>query len=121
MVASHSLLVPTSRRFSVPQAILVAVTLAALITRACEMPVTPLGIGRIVFSLAALAFVCFAPYQSFARRAIVVLVFEAIAGTLAFMLVDVPFVFGHQQQIGMAAVAIAENVERIERDLQIRR
>ena len=98
------------------QSLLVAVAIAALVTRAVETPATPLAIVRTLVSAAAIAFVWFAPFQSFARRAMVVLAFEAVFGTIAFALVDVPFVMDHQRQIGMLALSIAERVDRLERE-----
>ncbi|GAC1302766.1 MAG: hypothetical protein NVS2B3_09340 [Vulcanimicrobiaceae bacterium] len=115
MIAPRSLCSLPARRHTPAQSLLVAVAIAALVTRAFETPATPLALVRTLFSAAAIAFVWFAPFQSFARRAMVVLACEAIFGTIAFACIDVPFVMDHQRQIGMLALSIAERVDRFER------
>lgn len=109
------------RRRSLSESALIATALAALAVRAFEMPLTTLGIVRIAISLVVIAFVCFAPAQTLARRAMAVLIGEALVGTLAFALVDVPLVVDHQRQIGTTAVAIVRTVDRFERVTALRR
>jgi len=94
--------------------VLVSVAVSALMVRLLETPASPFGLLRITLSVAAIVFVYFAPYQQLARRAIAVLAFEALFGILAFALVDVPFVFDHQLQIGALAVSLSQNVDRFE-------
>lgn len=111
---------PSLRRRSLAEILVVAVALVAIAVRAIEMPPTSLGIARIVFSVLAIAFVCFAPIQTIARRAIAVVIAEALVGVLAFAFVDVPLVVDHQRQIGTMAIAITQSVDRLERETTLR-
>ena len=101
---------------STAKIVLVVLACAAILVRAVELPANVFSLLRIAVSILAVGFVCFAPYKSLAKRALVVFAIEAICGCTAFMMVDVPFVFDHQAQIGAAAVAVAQRVDRIERD-----
>lgn len=103
------------RRRSISTVVLVFIAVAALFTRALEMPASPWGLLRIVFSVVAIAFVFFAPIQSLARRATAVILCEAILGTISFLAIDLPFLTDHRQQIDRLALAIAERVDRFER------
>jgi len=106
------------RRRSLAEIVVVSVAIAAVAVRALEMPASPFALLRIVLSVAAIAFVFFAPCQTLARRAFAMLAFEALIGSLTFVLVDVPLVFDHQRQIGALAISIAERVDRFERSGQ---
>lgn len=105
-----------SRRRSLAAILLLAVATVATAVRAIEMPVTPLSALRFLMSLAGLAFVYFAPSHTLARRALIVLACEALFGTLVCVLVDIPFIFDHQREIGTFVLSVAQNVDRLERD-----
>ena len=62
-------------------------------------------------SLAALGVVLAAHRQSLVRRAMFAFALEATAGAFTFAYVDVPFVHGHQAQIGALAVAMYDRFE----------
>lgn len=114
MIGDTSLPVPSARRWSLPQVAVLCAIAGPIVIRAIEMPATPLGIGRFLFSLATVALVYVTPYQTFLRRAFLAMIAEAIFGFVAFALVDIPFVADHRAQIGVATFAIADSIERIE-------
>lgn len=120
MLNAPSLLSFSARRRSVSEVVLVAFAIAALAVRAVEITATPVAFLRILLSVLTVGFICFAPVQTLARRAIAVIVFEALVGSIAFAFIDLPLVLEHRQQIGTLAVGIAERVERVERSVAVR-
>ncbi len=68
----------------------------------------PNGLIRTVVSLGAVAAVYAARRQTFFKQAMYVLAVEAVGGSIAFALVDIPFVEGHHAQIESFAVGTYE-------------
>lgn len=90
------------------------VALSAIGLRAFEMTPSAPNLVRLLFSIVTLALVFVAPYRTLVRRAAFALVFEAIVGTTAFAIIDVPLVADHRAQIGAVAIAISERVVALE-------
>jgi hypothetical protein len=84
----------------------VAIASCFAVARAMEDPGNPATLLRIVFSLAAIAFVLLARRQSLLHKATIFFAFEAVGAVVAFAYIDVPFVMHHQAQIHHLALTV---------------
>ena len=83
----------------------IAVTLVTM--RLFEAPYNPATYIRLCVSLAAIGCVVLARQRSVVQRAVIFVALDGLGGVIAFAFVDVPFVIGHQEQIGHLALALA--------------
>ena len=72
---------------------------------------------RLLISLGAIGFICFAPFQSVMKRALTVVALEAFAGIVIFAFVDAPVVLQHRSQIVAYTISLQDVVVRLERSV----
>lgn len=105
MVAPAQLRTP-ARESQIAALIACAIALTLVTVRLFEAPHNPATYIRLCVSLAAVACVVLARQRSLLQRAVIFVGLESLGGVIAFAFVDVPFVMGHQQQIGQIALAL---------------
>jgi hypothetical protein len=102
---------PAARSNHIVAALGCALALGFVGIRFLEAPDNPATLLRVLISIAAVTCVFIARRQSLLRRATLFVVLEALGGIVAFTYVDVPFVVGHQRQIGLLALSIYHQLQ----------